>query len=103
MKKKINNHTIEDFNILNDNVLIKSIVVTERKGVIIPETYETKPELGTVEKIGTGRLLESGSREDLTVAIGDIVYFNKYSTTKFSFNGDDFYVVREEDIVAYIR
>lgn len=94
---------IKDFSILYDNILCKSIVITEKKGVIIPKTYETKPELGEVISVGSGRVFENGETRPLLVKIGDIVYFNKYTTTKFNVDGDEYYVLKEEDVVGYKR
>lgn len=101
--KNLSNFKISDFNILYDNVLVKSITIKEKNGVIVPTTYETKPEFGEVVAVGEGKLIENGNRVPLTVKVKDIVYFNKYSTTKFNFDGTDYYLVREEDIVSYMR
>lgn len=102
-KRKQLNLDVASFNILNDNVFVKGIEIEERDGIIKPASYEDKPELGTVIKVGTGRILDSGTVVPLAVKPGDTVYFNKYSTTKFNFDGEDYFVVREEDIVGYIR
>ncbi len=101
MKK--NPINIKDFKLIGDNVLVKSIIITEKKGVIVPTTYETKPELGEVISVGEGRFFENGHQEPLRVKKGDIVYFNKYSTNKFNIDGEELYVLREEDILGYIR
>lgn len=101
MKK--NQLNLSKFNILYDNVLVKGIHVDEVDGVLIPASYEDKPEIGEVLKIGTGRVFDNGTIIPLSIKIGDIVYFNKYTHTKFRWEGQDYYVVREEDIVAYSR
>lgn len=92
MKK--NPLNIKDFKLLNDNVLVKSILVTEKKGVIVPTTYDTKPELGEVISVGS-------KVEELLPK--DIVYFNKYSSTKFNVDGEEYYVLRFDDVVGYKR
>lgn len=101
--KKTKKTNIQDFNILYDNVFVKGIEVEEVGGILTPSSYEDKPELGEVLKIGEGRIFENGTVIPLRVAVGDVVYFNKYSSTKFRFDGEDYFVVREEDIVAFVR
>ncbi len=97
------NVDIREFNILYDNVFVKGINISVRDGIYRPAQYEDKPEIGEVINIGNGRLLENGTTVPLAVKIGDVVYFNKYSSTKFNFDGEDYYIVREEDIVAFTR
>lgn len=94
---------VSKFNILYDNVLVKGISLEERDGIIKPDSYEDKPELGEVVKIGEGRIFDNGTVIPLKVKVGDIVYFNKYSVTKFNVDGTDWFVVREEDICGYLR
>lgn len=101
MSKK--NIDITKFNILYDNVLVKAVEISEKDGIVKPAQYEDKPEIGEVLNVGEGRLLESGDILPLKVKKGDTVFFNKYSSTKFNFDGDDIYLVREDDIVAYTR
>src|SRR3990167_10104264 len=94
---------IEDFNILYDNILVKAVPITEKRGVIIPSTNETKPELGEVILVGEGRFFDNGHLEPLRIKVGDIIYFNQYSTTKFNIDGETYYMLREEDCMGYIR
>jgi len=103
MTKKQPNLDVSSFNILYDNVFVKGLEIEERDGIVKPASYDDKPELGVVIKVGGGRLLDDGAVVPLSVKPGDTVYFNKYSTTKFNFDGEDYFVVREEDIVGYIR
>lgn len=103
MSKKQPKLDIASFNVLYDNVFVKGIEIEERDGIVKPAQYDDKPELGLVIKIGSGRLFDSGETVPLMVKEGDTVYFNKYSTVKFNFNGEDYFVVREEDIVAFVR
>mgnify|MGYP001579813282 CR=1 FL=1 len=99
-KKKID---VRDFQILYDNVLIKSTEIGERDGIIKPAQYDDKPEMGEVIGVGEGRIFDNGTIIPLKIKMGDTVFFNKYSSTKFNFDGDDVYIVREEDVIAFIR
>lgn len=103
MPSQVSKIDVSKFNILYDNVFVKGIRVEERDGIIKPAQYDDKPELGEVIKVGNGKLLDNGTVIPLSVKPGDTVYFNKYSTVKFNVDGSDFYVVRQEDIVAYLR
>lgn len=94
---------ITKYKLLYDNVLIKGIKIDDIDGIIQPDSYEDKPQLGEVITVGTGRLLDSGATKELDVKVGDHVLFNQHSTTKFNLDGNDFYIVREEDVTGYIR
>ena len=103
MAKKKSNLDINQFNILYDNIFVKGVEIEERDGIIRPAQYEDKPEIGVVIKVGEGRIFDNGTIVPLKVKEGDTVYFNKYSTVKFNFDGQDYFVVREEDVVGFIR
>ena len=102
MAKKTN-IDVSKFHILYDNVFVKGISIEEKDGIVKPAQYEDKPEIGEVISVGEGRIFDNGNIVPLKVQAGDIVYFNKYSTTKFNFDGADYYVVREEDVIAFTR
>lgn len=89
--------------VLFDNVLVKAEPVDQIGDVILPAQYEDKPEFGVVIKVGPGLMHATGMVVPTTVQVGDMVYFNKYSTTKFKVDKEDYYVVREEDIISYER
>ena len=93
------NIDITKFKFFLDNVLIKAIQIEKRDGIIRPANYEDKPELGEVIAYGKGRVFDTGVIEPIELKKGDIVLFNRYSATKYNFDGNDFYVVRIEDVV----
>jgi len=89
---------------LHDKVLIE-ILDTEEKtkgGIIIPDTAKEKPQEGKVVAAGTGRILEDGTKKPLDVKKGDKVLFNKYGTIDISIDGEDYLILREEDILAIV-
>ena len=95
-----------DFKLLYDNVLLEAIVMEDvdtETGLYRPQGYEDKPELGRVVSKGDGRLFDNGTIVPLKVEVGDVVYFNKYSSVKVRLNTTDFYIIHEEDIQAYLR
>ena len=88
--------------VLYDNVLIKPITIDNLKvgdvDIATPADYDSKPEFGEVILVGDGRLLENGTRFSLEVKPGNRVFFEKYSSIKIRFEGEDYLLVREEDI-----
>ncbi|MGH7851317.1 MAG: co-chaperone GroES [Thermodesulfobacteriota bacterium] len=89
---------------LHDKVLIE-ILDTEEKtkgGIIIPDTAKEKPQEGKVVAVGTGRILEDGTKKPLEIKKGDKVLFNKYGAIEISIEGEDYLILREEDILAII-
>lgn len=90
---------------LNDHLVVKA--VTEQKtvgGIILPETADKeKPEKGEVVAVGPGKLLENGSRAALSVKIGDVVVFKKYSPDEVKVGKDEFLVIREDDVLAIVK
>ena len=91
---------LSKFRLLGENVLIEGIKIKKKGKIIIPDSYEDKPELGTVLALGHGRLLENGDIVPFEFKVGDVILFNKYSSTKFNLDGKDFVICRGEDIVA---
>lgn len=95
-----------DFTLLHDNVLIEAIdqtIVDPDTGLERFNNYEDKPEVGEVVAVGPGRILDSGARIEMSLKKGDIVSWNKYSSTKIRFDLKDYYKVKEEDIDMYKR
>lgn len=88
-------------NILYDNILLKPIVVEKEGLVLRPQQYEDKPEWGEVIACGEGRIFDNGTVIPLKVNVGDMVLFQKYSAQKFRHGGDDYIIIREEDIYLY--
>jgi len=90
---------------LHDNVVIKPITEenTTKSGIVLPTAVENEsPEQGEVIAIGQGRLINDGKRMEMTVSIGDIVLFKKYSPDKIKIEGDDYLIISENDILAII-
>lgn len=84
---------------LADRVLVEPAAAetTTASGIIIPDTAKEKPQKGTVVAIGTGKV-----EEPLTVKEGDTVLYGKYAGTELKFEGKDYLMMRESDILAII-
>lgn len=90
-----------DLNIrpLADRVIIEPAAAetTTASGIIIPDTAQEKPQKGIVVAAGNGKV-----DEPMTVAVGDTVLYGKYTGTEFKFEGEDYLILRESDILAII-
>lgn len=92
---------------LNDKILIKPIESDEvnktSSGIIIPDTVsKEKPEQGTVIAVGEGRF-ENGKRIPVSVKVGDKVVFSRYGYEEVKLEGVEYYILKEENILAIIR
>lgn len=90
---------------LHDRVLIKRIEQQEeiRGGIVIPDTAKEKPQQGEVIAAGDGRILEDGTRRPLDVKVGDQVLFGKYSGTEIKLDGEEYLIMREDDILGIVE
>ena len=90
---------------LNDRVIVKR-VESETKtlgGIIIPDTAKEKPVEAEVIAVGTGRMLDNGTRQPMQVRVGDKVLFGKYSGTEVKICGEEHLILREDDILAVVE
>jgi len=94
----------EKFRPLDDRVVVELIDAEETTagGIVLPETAKEKPQLGTVVAVGPGKLLDSGNRGEVAVAVGDRVYFGKYGGVEQELNGKDVKILREGEILAKV-
>jgi len=88
---------------LHDRVIIRRIEEKEsvKGGIIIPDTAKEKPQEGEVIAVGAGKL-EKGQRIPLDVEVGDRILFGKYSGTDIKIEGEEYLILREEEILAKI-
>ena len=87
---------------LADRILIRRLEAEEmvRGGIIIPDTAKEKPLEGEVVAVGPGKLSKDGKRVALGVTKGDLVLIGKYSGTEVKIEGDDYVILREDDVLA---
>ncbi len=90
---------------LNDRLLVKRLEEEEKTagGIIIPDSAKEKPAEGEVVAVGPGKLSDKGERVALQVQPGDKVLFSKYGGTDVKLDGDDFLIMREDDILGVIE
>ena len=89
---------------LGDRVIIELVQSEERtaSGIVLPDTAKEKPQEGKVVAVGNGTLLDNGERVALEVAVGDSIIFSKYAGTEVKYEGNDYLILRESDILAII-
>ena len=89
---------------LHDRIIVKRIDEGEQKigGIIIPDTAKEKPQQGKVIAAGNGKVKDDGSRVALDVKAGDTILFGKYSGQEIKMDGDEYLIMREEEILGVI-
>ena len=89
---------------LYDRVVIKRIEETETKqgGLYIPDSAKEKPQEGEVVAVGQGKRLESGKLAPLDVKAGDRILFGKYSGSEIKLDGNDYLILREDEILGIL-
>ncbi|HEY1463112.1 MAG TPA: co-chaperone GroES [Terriglobales bacterium] len=92
------------FTPLHDRVLVKRLEEssTSRGGIIIPDSAKDKPQEGEVISAGKGKISEEGKVRPLDVKEGDRILFGKYSGTEIKLDGEDFIIMREEEVLGVI-
>lgn len=90
---------------LNDRVLVKRTeeLHMTKGGIFIPDTAKEKPVEGKVVAAGPGKMSDSGNRMSLAVKEGDRVLFGKYAGSEIKIEGEEYLMMREEDILAIIE
>jgi chaperonin GroES len=89
---------------LDDRVVVESLDAEETTagGIVLPEAAQERPQRGKVIAVGPGKLLDSGSRGELSVSVGDEVIFGKYGGTDIEVDGLEVKILRESDILAKV-
>ena len=89
---------------LHDRVLVRRLEIEEevRGGIIIPDTAKEKPQEAEVISVGPGKLNEDGGRQPMDVNAGDRVLVGKYSGSDIKIDGENYVILREDEILAVI-
>jgi chaperonin GroES len=91
-------------NPLHDRILIQRVEEQEtiKGGIIIPDTAKEKPQEGIVKAVGNGKVLENGTKLKLEVKEGDRILFGKYSGTEIKVDGEDYLILKEDEILGIL-
>ena len=90
---------------LHDRILVQRLEEAEQKvgGIIIPDTAKEKPQQGKVVAAGKGRVSDKGETFPLDVKAGDTVLFGKYAGTEIKLEGQEFLILREEEVLGVVE
>jgi chaperonin GroES len=89
---------------LGDRVVVKPVEKEEmtKSGIVIPDTVKEKPQEGIVEAVGTGRILDNGTRVPMEIEVGDKVLYAKYSGSEFKLDEIEYLIIQERDVLAIV-
>ena len=90
---------------LQDRILVQRLEGEEKTkgGIIIPDTAKEKPSEGLVKAVGKGKVSENGKKMPLDVKKNDRILFSKYAGTDITIDGDEFLIMREDDVLGIIE
>ena len=90
---------------LGDRIVVK--VLSEEKktkgGIVLPDTAKEKPTEGEVIAVGTGKILDNGTKQPVEVKVGDHIIFSKYAGTEVKVDGEELVIFSERDVLAIIE
>ena len=89
---------------LGDRIVVRQVEAQEKtkSGLVLPDTAKEKPQEAKVLAVGPGKLLDDGTVKRLEVKNGDRVLYGKYSGTEVSIEGEDYLILREDDVLAIV-
>ncbi len=90
---------------LNDRIIVRRTEDQEqmRGGLYIPDTAKEKPQEGEVIAVGNGKLLDNGQRVSMDLKAGDKVLFGKYAGTEIKLDGEEYLILREDDVLGVVE
>jgi chaperonin GroES len=90
---------------LGDKVLVRRLEAEEKTagGIVLPDSAKEKPKEGKIIALGSGKLLENGSRGNFQVKKGDRILFASYAGTEVKVDGEDYLLMPEEDVLAIVK
>ena len=90
---------------LHDRIIVQRLEEGEQKvgGIIIPDTAKEKPQQGKVIAAGSGKVNDDGKRRPLDVKSGDLILFGKYSGQEIKLDGEEYIIMREDEVLAIIE
>ena len=89
---------------LHDRLMVRRIEEKEtaKGGIIIPDTDKEKPQEGEVLAVGSGKILDNGTKLAMDVKVGNKILFGKYTGTEIKIDGEDVLILREDEVLAVL-
>lgn len=90
---------------LGDRILVKRITEEEKTagGIIIPDSAKEKPQEAEVVAVGNGKTLDNGQNKPVDVKVGEKILFSKYSGSEVKVSGEEFLIIREDDVLGVVQ
>ena len=90
---------------LHDRIIVQRLEEDEQQvgGIIIPDTAKEKPQQGKVVAVGKGKVKEDGGILPMDVKNGDTILFGKYGGQEIKLDGDDFLIMREDEVLGVVK
>ncbi len=91
---------------IGNNIIVKGIQddSATKAGIVLPDTADKgKPEKGEVIAVGPGKMLDNGQLQEMTVKVGDVVYFTRYSPNEIEIDDETYLVLSESDVLAIVE
>jgi len=90
---------------IGDRIVVEreSSEETTSGGILLPDSAKDKPSRGVVVSVGTGRLLDDGTRAAMQLQVGDRVIFSSYAPEELTVNDNEYLLMREDDVLAVIE
>ena len=90
---------------LGGAILVKRLEAEEKTpgGIVVPDTAKEKPKEGEVVSLGTGEINEAGEKQEFQVKVGDKILFNSYAGTEVTIDGEEFLVMKEDDVLGIVK
>lgn len=90
---------------LGDRLVLKPVEAEEKTagGIVLPDSAKEKPQKGEVIAVGPGKVADNGKTVAMDVKVGDVVYYGKYSGNEIKIGGDQFVILRQDDVLAVVE
>lgn len=90
---------------LADRIVVKVLEAEEKtvSGIVLPDKAKEKPQEGEVIAVGNGKVLDNGTRLEMELKAGDRVIFSRYAGTEVKVKGDEYLILRQDDVLALVQ
>jgi len=90
---------------LGNRIVVERLEAEEKTsgGIVLPDTAKEKPKEGKIVAVGEGEVLDNGERAELSVSVGDRIIFESYAGTEVKVDGEEYLIMKEDDVLAVVE